>query len=530
MRGLPAHFFRGGFLRALAFRHPTKATTEDDMAEQFILAIDQGTTSSRAILFNRAGRIHGIAQREFTQFFPNPGWVEHDANEIWSSQLAVAQQVLREHGLRASDIAAIGITNQRETTVLWDRVTGEPVANAIVWQDRRTAALCDALRAEGRSALFRSKTGLVIDGYFSGTKLRWLLDHVPGARARAEKGELAFGTVDSWLMFKLAGVHLTDTSNASRTMLFNIHTLDWDDEILSLLNIPRAVLPAVVPSSGIAARTNEQFFGGEIPIAGIAGDQQAATYGQACYQPGMVKSTYGTGCFILMNTGAAMESHNQLLTTVGWTTGQAGAHKTDYMFEGGVFMGGATIQWLRDGLKLIRDSSEVETLASSVPDSDGVTFVPAFSGLGAPHWDAYARGTMLGLTRGTQSGQIARAALEGIAFQTADVLTAMQKDSATPLRELRVDGGAARNNLLMQFQADILGVPVVRPEVTETTALGAGYLAGLGVGFWSSQEEISSQWQMERRFEPQMPTAERQARLGVWQRAIQRAAQWAEHA
>lgn len=500
------------------------------MAEQFILALDQGTTSSRAILFNRAGRIHGIAQRELTQIFPNPGWVEHDANEIWSSQLAVAQQVLEDHGLKASEIAAVGITNQRETTVLWDRATGEPVANAIVWQDRRTAALCDALRADGKSELVRSKTGLVIDGYFSGTKLRWLLDHVPGARDRAEKGELAFGTVDAWLMFKLAGDHLTDTSNASRTMLFNIHTLDWDDELLELLRIPRSVLPKVVPSSGIAAHTDDKFFGGSIPIAGIAGDQQAATYGQACYHPGMVKCTYGTGCFILMNTGSAIESYNQLLTTVGWTTSHGSPRKTDYLFEGGVFMGGATIQWLRDGLKLIKDSSGVEALAASVPDSDGVTFVPAFSGLGAPHWDAYARGTMLGLTRGTQGGHIARAALEGIAFQTADVLAAMQKDSSTPLRELRVDGGAARNNLLMQFQADILGVPVVRPQVTETTALGAGYLAGLGVGFWTSQDEIGSQWQMERCFEPQMSPGERHARLEVWQRAIARSAQWAERA
>jgi len=498
------------------------------MAEQFILAIDQGTTSSRAILFNRAGRIHGMAQRELTQIFPYPGWVEHNAGEIWMSQLSLAQQVLREHGLKASDIAAMGITNQRETTVLWDRASGEPVTNAIVWQDRRTAALCDALRTEGKAKLFRDKTGLVIDAYFSGTKLRWLLDHVPDGQVRAERGELAFGTVDSWLMFKLAGAHLTDTSNASRTMLFNIHTLDWDDEILDLLRIPRAVLPVVVPSSGVTARTHAQFFGGEIPIAGIAGDQQAATFGQACFHPGMVKSTYGTGCFILMNTGSAMTSHNQLLTTVGWTTGHSDPQKTDYMFEGGVFMGGATIQWLRDGLKLIRDSAEVESLAASVPNSDGVTFVPAFSGLGAPHWDAYARGTMLGLTRGTQAGHIARAALEGIAFQTADVLVAMQKDSATPLRELRVDGGAACNDLLMQFQADILGVPVVRPEVTETTALGAAYLAGLGAGFWSGQEEIAGQWQMERRFDPQMHPAERHARLEVWQRAISRAGRWAD--
>lgn len=496
------------------------------MSEQFILALDQGTTSSRAILFDRAGHIHGAAQQEFRQLFPNPGWVEHDAGEIWTSQLAVSQQVMREHHLTAADIAAIGITNQRETTVLWDRTTGEAVANAIVWQDRRTANLCDSLRADGYGPLFQQKTGLIIDGYFSGTKLRWLLDNVPGARERAERGELAFGTVDSWLMYKLAGVHLTDTSNASRTMMFNIHTLEWDDELLAILKIPRSILPQVVPSSGIAAQTNAEFFGSPIPIAGIAGDQQAATYGQACFHSGMVKSTYGTGCFILMNTDKAVTSHNNLLTTVGWTTGHATPHKTDYMLEGGVFMGGATIQWLRDGLGIIKDSSEVEALASSVADSDGVTFVPAFSGLGAPHWDAYARGTMLGITRGTTAGHIARAALEGIAFQTVDVVTAMQKDATIPLKELRVDGGAARNNMLMQFQADILGVPVVRPQVTETTALGAAYLAGLGVGFWSTQDEIATQWRMERCFEPQMSAEVRDAKLGVWARAIERAKDW----
>ena len=474
------------------------------MADQYILAIDQGTTSSRAILFNRSGRIHGMAQQEFTQFFPNPGWVEHDANEIWTSQLAVTQQVMREHHLTAKDIAAIGITNQRETSVLWDRQTGEPVAHAIVWQDRRAASLCDTLRDEGFSELFQKKTGLVIDAYFSGTKLRWLLDNVPNARARAEKGELAFGTVDSWLIYKLSGAHLTDTSNASRTLMFNIHTLDWDDELLTILKIPRAILPKVVPSSGIAAMTDAKFFGAPLPIAGIAGDQQAATYGQACFKPGMVKSTYGTGCFILMNTGEAVDSHNRLLTTVGWTTGHSTPHKTDYMFEGGVFMGGATVQWLRDGL----------------------TFVPAFSGLGAPHWDAYARGTLLGITRGTQAGHIARAALEGIAFQTADVLQAMEKDAGTGIKELRVDGGAASNNLLMQFQADILHVPVVRPEVTETTALGAGYLAGLGVGFWATQEEIAEQWHVERRFEPNMSADKRAHHLGVWNEAIQRSMKW----
>jgi glycerol kinase len=496
------------------------------MTEQFILAIDQGTTSSRAILFNRSGRIHGMAQQEFTQFFPNPGWVEHDANEIWSSQLAVTQQVMREHHLTAKDIAAIGITNQRETSVLWDRKTGEPVAHAIVWQDRRAASLCDSLRDEGKSDLFHKKTGLVIDAYFSGTKLRWLLDNVPHARERAEKGELAFGTVDSWLIYKLSGEHLTDTSNASRTLMFNIHTLDWDDELLEILHIPRAILPKVVPSSGIAATTDAKYFGAPLPIAGIAGDQQAATYGQACFKPGMVKSTYGTGCFILMNTGAAVSSHNRLLTTVGWTTGHTTAHKTDYMFEGGVFMGGATVQWLRDGLGIIKKSTDVEALASTVTDSDGLTFVPAFSGLGAPHWDAYARGTLIGITRGTQAGHIARAALEGIAFQTADVLLAMQKDAGTGIKELRVDGGAASNNLLMQFQADILNVPVVRPEVTETTALGAGYLAGLGVGFWSTQEEIAEQWHVERRFEPNMSEDKRSHQLGVWNEAIQRSMKW----
>ncbi|MEY3262920.1 MAG: glycerol kinase GlpK [Pseudomonadota bacterium] len=497
------------------------------MSSQFILALDQGTTSSRAILFDRDGCVRGSAQQELRQIFPHPGWVEHNAEEIWTSQLALAQQVLREQRLTATDIAAIGMTNQRETTVLWDRSTGIALANAIVWQDRRTAKLCDALQAEGYGPLFQQKTGLIIDSYFSGTKLRWLLDNVPGARERAERGELAFGTVDSWLVYQLAGVHLTDTSNASRTMMFNIHTLDWDDELLAILKIPRAILPQVVPSSGIAAYTDAQFFGAPIAIAGIAGDQQAATYGQACFHSGMVKSTYGTGCFILMNTDKAVTSQNNLLTTVGWTSGHALPHKTDYMLEGGVFMGGATIQWLRDGLGIIKDSSEVEALASRVADSDGVTFVPAFSGLGAPHWDAYARGTMLGITRGTNAGHIARAALEGIAFQTADVVTAMQKDATIPLKELRVDGGAARNNMLMQFQADILGVPVVRPEVTETTALGAAYLAGLGVGFWSAQDEIAAQWRMARCFEPQMSDVDRTDKLGVWARAIERARLWA---
>lgn len=496
---------------------------------QFVLAIDQGTTSSRAILFDHAGRIHGSAQQEFRQIFAHPGWVEHDANEIWESQLAVIRQVLRENAVKAADIAAIGITNQRETTMLWDRATGQPLAPAIVWQDHRTAELCDALRAEGKAGLFQQKTGLVLDAYFSGTKLKWLLDHVPQARERAARGELAFGTIDSWLIFKLSGAHVTDTSNASRTMLFNIHSLEWDDELLALLDIPRSLLPQVVPSSGIAAYARAEFFGAPLPIAGIAGDQQAATFGQACHQPGMAKNTYGTGCFMLMNTGKqAVTSRNNLLTTIGWTFGADAAASTDYMLEGSVFMGGATVQWLRDGLGIIKDSAEVEALAASVPDADGVLFVPAFAGLGAPYWDPYARGTIVGITRGTTKAHIARAALEGIAYQIVDVLEAMQKDSGIQLKELRVDGGAARNDLLMQFQADILGVPVVRPEVTETTALGAAYLAGLAVGFWSSQQEIAAQWQIERRFEPQMADDQRQRRLRAWHRAVERSRGWAE--
>jgi glycerol kinase len=496
---------------------------------KFILAIDQGTTSSRAVLFDHAGQLRAVAQQEFRQIFSQPGWVEHDANEIWQSQLAVIQKVLRENDVPASDIAAIGITNQRETTVLWDRQTGEPVAPAIVWQDRRTAGMCDALRADGKEAVFQQKTGLVLDSYFSGTKLRWLLDNVPGARARAERGELAFGTVDAWLIFKMSGRHLTDTSNASRTLLFNIASRQWDDELLALLAIPRSLLPEVVPSSGIAAYSRADLFGAPLPIAGIAGDQQAATFGQACHRPGMAKNTYGTGCFMLMNTGReAIASHNNLLTTIGWSLGPDSSSKIDYMLEGSVFMAGATVQWLRDGLGIIRNSSEVEALALSVPDTAGVAFVPAFAGLGAPYWDAYARGTIVGMTRGTTKAHIARAALESIAYQSADVLDAMQKDSSIQLNELRVDGGAARNDLLMQFQADILGVPVVRPVVTETTALGAAYLAGLAVGFWSSQDEIAAQWQMDRRFAPRMSQDERAQRLTIWRRAIERARAWSE--
>jgi glycerol kinase len=496
---------------------------------KFILALDQGTTSSRAILFDRAGAVCGSAQQEFQQIFPQPGWVEHDANEIWSSQLAVVREVLKKHGVNANDIAAIGITNQRETTLVWDRRTGEPIANAIVWQDHRTAGLCDALRAQGKAAVFQEKTGLVLGAYFSGTKLRWLLDNVPGAREKAERGELAFGTVDSWLTYKMTGGHVTDTSNASRTLLFNINTMQWDAELLDLLDIPGSLMPTVLPSSGQFGKTRADLFGAPIPIAGIAGDQQAATFGQACHRPGMAKNTYGTGCFMLMNIGTqVMTSHNNLVATVGWTVKQEQGLRTDYMLEGSVFMAGATVQWLRDGLGIIEQSSDVEALALSVPDAGGVTFVPAFTGLGAPYWDAYARGTMLGMTRGTTKAHIARAVLESIAYQSVDVLEAMQKDSGMRLSELRVDGGASRNDLMMQIQADALGVPVVRPVVTETTALGAAYLAGLEVGFWSSQQEIASQWKMDRRFEPRMPEDERLKRMATWHRAIERSRAWAD--
>lgn len=495
--------------------------------KRFILALDQGTTSSRAILFDRTGAIHGTAQQEFRQIFPHPGWVEHDANEIWASQLAVAQAVMRKHDVGASDIAAIGIANQRETTVVWDRYSGEPIANAIVWQDHRAAGLCDTLREQGKASLFGEKTGLVLDAYFSGTKLRWLLDNVPGARERAERGELAFGTVDSWLTYKLSGEHVTDTSNASRTLLFNIHTLEWDVELLELLGIPASLMPQVLPSNAPFGKTHAELLGGRIPIAGIAGDQQAATFGQACLRPGMAKNTYGTGCFMLLNTGPQrITSHNNLVTTVGWTIEHAKKHNTDYMLEGSVFMAGATVQWLRDGLGIIKKSSDVEALAQSVPDCDGVSFVPAFTGLGAPHWDAYARGTIVGMTRGTSAAHIARAALESIAYQTVDLLNAMQKDSGMRLQELRVDGGASCNNLMMQFQADVLGVPVVRPVVNETTALGAAYLAGLEVGFWSSQQEIAAQWKMDRMFEPRMFEDERQELIATWHRAVERARGW----
>lgn len=493
----------------------------------YILALDQGTTSSRAILFNHDGGIESIAQKEFGQLFPQPGWVEHDAEEIWSTQIGVVHEALARAGLRARDVAALGITNQRETVVIWDRQTGRPIHNAIVWQDRRTAGLCDQLRAGGWVETFQRKTGLLLDAYFSGTKVKWLLDHVEGARARAERGELAFGTIDSWLVWNLTGgeLHITDVSNASRTLLYNIHNGEWDDELLGILNVPRELLPEVRPSSEVYGKTAPGLFGDRIRVAGIAGDQQAALFGQACHQPGMAKNTYGTGCFMLLNTGTkVVPSTHQLLTTVAWKRGG----RTDYALEGSIFVAGAVVQWLRDGLGIIRTSGEVETLAASAPDNGGVYLVPAFVGLGAPHWDSYARGAMLGLTRGSTGGHIARAALESIAYQTADVLDAMQQDAGLQLSELRVDGGASANNLLMQFQADVLGVPVVRPKVTETTALGAAYLAGLAVDYWSDTEEIAAQWGVDRRFEPQMAAGQRERLLGGWRKAVERSRRWEE--
>jgi glycerol kinase len=495
-------------------------------SDRYILALDQGTTSSRAVLFNRSGGLVGLAQQAFAQSYPQPGRVEHDAEEIWRSQLAVARTVLREAGVGADRIAAVGIANQRETTVLWERKTGTPVAPAIVWQDRRTAPTCAALAAAGHADLFQRRTGLLLDPYFSGTKLKWLLDEIPGARQRAERGELAFGTVDSWLAWKLTGgrAHVTDPANASRTLLFDINRGDWDAELLALLDIPAALLPRVVDSSGPIATIAAEWLGGKVPLTGIAGDQQAATFGQACLTPGMAKNTYGTGCFLLLNTGSQpMPSHHRLLSTVGWRFGG----RTTYLLEGSVFMGGATVQWLRDGLGIIAATTDIEALAASVPDSGGVCLVPAHTGLGAPYWDPYARAALLGMTRGTTRAHIARAALEAIAFQSAEVLDAMEGDAGQPLRELRVDGGAAGNDLLLQFQADILGVPVVRPRVTETTALGAACLAGLAVGFWRDEEELASLWQSERRFEPAMPADRRESLMAGWRKAVQRTLGWA---
>ncbi|KQR27760.1 glycerol kinase GlpK [Deinococcus sp. Leaf326] len=495
---------------------------------QYILALDQGTTSSRAIVFSHDGSIKASAQKEFRQIFPRPGWVEHDAGEIWSTQSGVMQEALSSAGIRASDVAAIGITNQRETTLIWDRTTGQPIHNAIVWQDRRTAGYCDELRAQGKAEVFQQKSGLVLDAYFSGTKVKWLLDNVEGAREKAERGELAFGTMDSWLVYKLTGGerHITDVTNASRTLMCNIHTGEWDDELLEILGVPRSLLPEIRSSSEVYGETSQGLLGAQVKIAGIAGDQQAATFGQVCLEPGMAKNTYGTGCFMLMNTGKeAVPSENRLLTTIAWRLGDG---PMEYALEGSVFVAGAVVQWLRDGLKIIRSSSEIEALASSVDSTDGVMLVPAFVGLGAPYWDSYARGTIVGMTRGTTHAHIARAALEAIAFQSAELLEAMQKDSGSPLKELRVDGGASNNNLMMQFQADILGVPVVRPKVTETTALGAAYLAGLAVGFWQSEQEIAAQWQEERRFEPQMEAAERERLMRRWKQAVERSRAWAE--
>ncbi len=497
---------------------------------RFILALDQGTTSSRAIVFDPAGVPVASSQQEFRQIFPQPGWVEHDAEEIWTTQLACARDALARAGAQAGDVAAIGVTNQRETVVLWDRATGRPVANAIVWQDRRTADVCSSLRASGIEPEITARTGLLLDPYFSGTKLAWLLDHVPGARARAQRGELAFGTVDSWLIWNLTGgrEHLTDMSNASRTLLCNLATLQWDDWLLQTFDIPPALLPRIVPSSAVMGTTAPGLFDAPIAIAGSAGDQQAATFGQACFTPGMAKNTYGTGCFMLLNVGGAPQpSHNRLLATAGWQLGTGEASRC-YALEGSVFIGGAVVQWLRDGLGLFARSEEVEALAMQAPDAGGVTFVPAFAGLGAPHWDPNARGLLIGLTRGTTRAHVARAALEAIALQSAEVLDAMQRDANQPIRELRVDGGAARNDLLMQFQADVMGVPVVRPAVTETTALGAAYLAGLAVGFWRDQQELAALWRVERRFEPTMAPKARADRLHQWQRAVARARDWIE--
>jgi len=491
-----------------------------------ILALDQGTTSSRAILFDHDGGILSVAQKEFPQIFPQPGWVEHDPQEIWATQIAVAVEALGRGHARPSDVAAIGITNQRETTIVWDRDTGQPIANAIVWQDRRTAALCDRLKAEGHETLVRERTGLVIDAYFSGSKIAWLLEHVPGARARAEAGKLAFGTVDSWLVWKLTAgeVHVTDVSNASRTLLFNIHTLDWDDDLLTLLGVPRSMLPEVRASSEVYGHVSTSLGVGQVPIAGMAGDQQAALFGQMCVAPGLTKNTYGTGCFLLQNTGTTpVASRNRLVSTVAWQIGG----RTEYALEGSVFIGGAVVQWLRDGLRLIERSSDIETLAATVEDSGGVYLVPAFAGLGAPHWDPYARGLIVGLTRGTTAGHLARAALESIAHQVDDLLEAVRGDSGIALSELRVDGGAAINDALMQFQADLLGVPVVRPAVTETTALGAAYLAGLAVGFWESTDALASHWRAERRFEPAMPRDDAGRRRERWREAVNRAKGWA---
>lgn len=494
--------------------------------KKYILSLDQGTTSSRAIVFDHAGNICSVAQKEFKQIFPQPGWVEHDPMEIWASQGSVAKEALLKSSLKAENIAAIGITNQRETTVVWNKKTGQPLYNAIVWQDRRTADYCDELKKKGLAEVIQDKTGLVIDAYFSGTKIKWILDHVDGARQLASAGELAFGTIDTWLLWKLTEgkVHATDVSNASRTMLFNLHKQEWDKELLDILQIPESMLPAVKSNSEIFGHA--QAIGmGDVPIAGMAGDQQSALFGQMCTGVGMVKNTYGTGCFMLMNTGTkAVKSKNNLLTTIAWKING----EINYALEGSVFIAGAAVQWLRDGLKMIRTSAEVQSLAASVHDADGVVVVPAYAGLGAPHWDPHARGTIFGITRGTTDAHIARATLESIAFQTYDVLKAMEADAALPIAELRVDGGATVNDLMMQFQSDILGVKVLRPEVIETTALGAAYLAGLSVGYWKSIDEISSQWKVSGNFTPQMREEIKKEKLRLWQRAIHAVLAWSK--
>jgi glycerol kinase len=494
---------------------------------RFVLSLDQGTASSRAIVFDHAGAIVSVAQQEFPQIYPSPGLVEHDPEAIWSSQLAVAREALHKAGATVTDVAALGITNQRETTIVWEKSTGKPVCNAIVWQSRLTVPICEALTAKSFDKEIRERTGLVTDAYFSGTKVKWILDNVSGVREKAERGEVLFGTVDTFLMWRLSKgrIHATDPSNASRTLLYNIYQGDWDEVILRELDIPRAMLPNVMPSSGVFGETDAEFFGAPIKMAGVAGDQQAATFGQACYEVGMAKNTYGTGCFVLMNTGTeGVSSNNGLLTTIAWGIND----QTFYALEGSIFVTGAAVQWLRDGLGVIKQSSDVEALASSVPGNEGVYLVPAFVGLGAPYWDSHARGTIVGLTRGSTAGHIARATLESMAYQTRDVLEAMTADSKITLKTLRVDGGAVANNLLMQFQADILGVPVQRPKVAETTALGAAYLAGLAVGFWQDQQEVAAYWALDRTFEPQMSADQREKLYADWKRAVERSQHW-EH-
>jgi glycerol kinase len=493
--------------------------------EKYILALDQGTTSSRALLFDQKGNIRSVAQKEFNQIFPKPGWVEHDPSEIWSSQVAVAAEAMSKISINGSYLAGIGITNQRETTIVWDRVTGEPVYNAIVWQDRRTSDFCDKMKTMGLADTIRKKTGLVIDAYFSGTKIKWILDNVEGARDKANRGELAFGTVDTWLVWKLTQgrTHVTDVSNASRTMLYNINSLDWDKELLNLMNVPRSMMPRVASSSEVYDYTNTTFFASKVPIGGIAGDQQAALFGQMCVEEGMVKNTYGTGCFLLMNTGSKpFTSKNNLVTTIAWQING----ETTYALEGSIFIGGAVVQWLRDGLGIINSSAEVEKLAAQVDDNGDVFFVPSFTGMGAPYWDQYARGLLVGITRGTTRAHIARAALEGIAYQTMDVMQAMEMDTGIKITELNVDGGASANNLLMQFQADILGIPVSRPKVVETTALGAAYLAGLATGFWKDIDELKKQWQLDNSFKPKLSEEITTTLKSKWKDAVKRAMSW----